>query len=290
MRTGGHRGCVEMELWKVDSEGGVVVATYVNPPMNYFCAEASQELDALVREWRSPRVRAVVLTGGIEGKFITHYSVEELLALAEDREALREIGTSLNHGYHEMLRSLRDLPKPVIAAMNGDTMGGGFELSLSCDIRIAAAGDHRLGLPEVTLGILPGGCGTQRLSRLIGAGGAIDFILRGRICRPQEALARRLVHEVVPDAARRAREIARELVSLSPIAMAEIKRAVYQGSEVHLEGGLEIEGDAFLRTMFSEAAVETMREYVALPLESRRDWLERRTALAGPGGDPGEGK
>jgi enoyl-CoA hydratase/carnithine racemase len=268
-----------MSLWSVAPDGDVVVATYTNPPMNYFCAEASQELQALIQEWRIPRVRAVVLTGGVAGKFITHYSVEELLALAEDAEALRAIGTSLNHGYHEMLRALRDLPVPVIAAMNGDTMGGGFELSLSCDIRIGAAGDYRFGLPEVSLGILPGGCGTQRLSRLIGAGRAIDFILRGRICRPEEALAQGLVHELAPDAAARAREIAAGLSSLSPVALAEIKRAVYQGSEIHLEGGLEIEADAFLRTMQSERAVEAMREYVALPHAERRGWLERRTAL-----------
>jgi enoyl-CoA hydratase len=268
-----------MALWSVASEGGIRVATYNNPPMNYFCAEGTQELGTRVQEWRSPEVRAVILTGGIEGKFITHYSVEELLALAENRESMTTIGTSLNHGYHELLRALRDLPKPVIAALNGDTMGGGFELSLSCDIRIGAAGDYRFGLPEATLGILPGGCGTQRLSRLIGAGRAIDFILRGRICRPEEALALDLVHEVAPDAPKRAREIARELVTLSPLAIAEIKRAVYQGSEIHLEGGLEIEADAFLRTMLSDEAVETMREYVALPYEERREWLERRTAL-----------
>jgi enoyl-CoA hydratase len=271
-----------MALWSVESDGGVVVASYHNPPMNYFCAEGTQELGALIPKWRSPEVRAVILTGGIEGRFITHYSVEELLGLAEDSATMRTIGTTLNRGYHEMLRTLRDLPKPVIAAMNGDTMGGGFELSLSCDIRIAAAGDHRFGLPEVSLGILPGGCGTQRLSRLIGAGRAIDFILRGRICRPEEALALDIVHEVAPDAAKRARELAAELVSLSPLALAEIKRAVYQGSEVHLEGGLEIEGDAFLQTMLSQAAVETMREYVALPFEARRDWLERRPALVHP--------
>jgi enoyl-CoA hydratase len=150
-----------MSLWSLSPNDGVVVATYTNPPMNYFCAEGTRELGELVQAWRSPEVRAVVLTGGLEGRFITHYSVEELLALAEQREALRTIGTALNHGYHELLRSLRDLPKPVIAAMNGDTMGGGFELSLSCDIRIAARGDHRIGLPEVTLGILPGGCSAR---------------------------------------------------------------------------------------------------------------------------------
>jgi len=271
-----------MSLWATHEEDGVVVARYANAPMNYFCAEGTGELGQLVSAWRASHVRAVVLTGGIPEKFITHYSVEELLALAEDHEALATVGTALNHGYHELLRSLRDLPKVVIAAMSGDTMGGGFELALSCDIRIAAEGDHRYGLPEVSLGILPGGCGTQRLSRLIGAGRAIDFILRGRVCRPAEALAMGLVHELAPDAERRALELARGLASLSPVAVAEIKRAVYQGAETHLEGGLEIEADAFLRTMQSDEGVETMREYVALPFEDRRDWIERRAVLAHP--------
>ncbi len=272
-----------MALWKTElTPDGVVVATYANPPMNYFCAAGTAELGALVSAWRDPAVRAVVLTGGMPGKFITHYSVEELAALAADRPAMRALGSALNHGYHELLTSVRNLPKPVIAAMNGDTMGGGFELSLSCDIRIAAAGDHRFGLPEVTLGILPGGSGTQRLSRLIGAGRAIDFILRGRICRPEEALAFGLVHEVVPDALARAKALASGMAELSPVAIAEIKRAVYQGAEVHLEAGLAIEGEAFMATMFSDEGLAAMQAYVALPLDKRRDWLERHAALAHP--------
>jgi enoyl-CoA hydratase len=270
-------------LWKVEPlEGGVVAATYTNPPMNYFCAEGTQELGALIEGWRAPDVRAVVLTGGMPGRFITHYSVEELATLASDRERMGAIGTALNHGYHELLQSLRDLPKPVIAAMNGDTMGGGFELSLSCDIRIAQAGDHRYGLPEVTLGILPGGSGTQRLARILGAGRAIDFILRGRICRPEEALAFGIVHEVAADARVRACELARALARHSAIAVAEIKRAVYQGSEMHIAGGLQIEGEAFMATMFSDEGLETMRRYVALPNAERRDWLERDAALHHP--------
>ncbi len=274
-----------MPLWTVERDAdqpGVVVASYANPPMSYFCAEGTNELRELSSSWRSGDVRAVVLCGGIEGRFITHYSVEELLTLADDRELMRSIGTSLNHGYHELLKAVRDLPKPVIAALNGDTMGGGFELSLSCDLRIGQRGDFRYGLPEALLGILPGGSGTQRLSRLLGAGRAIDFILRGRVCDPDEALAFGLVHEVADDARARAVEIARELAQLSPVAMAEIKRSVYQGSEVHLAGGLEIEGHAFLETMLSDEAVAAMREYVALPFEKRRDWIERRTALRHP--------
>jgi len=268
-----------MTLWSVEkAPNGVVVATYHNPPMNYFCAEGTRELGALIAEWGDPAVRAVVLTGAIPGKFITHYSVEELVAIASDRPGMKKMGLALNHGYHELLRSLRDLPKPVIVAMNGDTMGGGFELSLSCDIRIAAAGDHRYGLPEITLGILPGGCGTQRLSRLIGAGRAIDFILRGRICKPEEALALGIVHEIAPDALVRAKELASGLAELSPVAIAEVKRSVYQGSELHLEAGLTIESEAFMATMASDEGLKTMQEYVALPFEKRRDWLERRKA------------
>ncbi|HTO06846.1 MAG TPA: enoyl-CoA hydratase/isomerase family protein [Myxococcota bacterium] len=272
-----------MSLWKVERDSlGVVVATYTNPPMNYFCAQGTQELGALIQTWADPAVRAVVLTGGMSGKFITHYSVEELAALAADHATMKALGLGLNHGYHELLRSLRDLPKPILVAMNGDTMGGGFELSLSCDIRIASAGDHRIGLPEVTLGILPGGSGTQRLSRLLGASRAIDFILRGRICRPEEALALGLVHEVAPDALARARALAADLAQLSPVAIAEIKRAVYRGSDAPLDAGLTLESESFMATMFSAEGLATMREYVALPLEKRRDWLERRGALAHP--------
>jgi enoyl-CoA hydratase len=272
-----------MGLWSVETTGrGVALAAYRHPPMNYFCAEGTRELQGWIERWRSPEVRAVVLTGGLPGKFITHYSVEELLLLARDRAQMRAIGTSLNHGYHELLRALRDLPKPVLVAMNGDTMGGGFELALSCDVRIAASGDYRYGLPEIQLGILPGGCGTQRLSRLIGASRAIDFILRGRVCAPGEALAFGLVHELALDPLARARELADELVDFSPLAMAQIKRAVYQGSETHLEAGLDIEGEAFLETMLSEEALQAMQRYVDLPLEKRRDWLERQAGLKHP--------
>jgi enoyl-CoA hydratase len=246
--------------------------------MNYFCAEGTAELSQLIDSWSSPEVRAVVLAGAIPGKFITHYSVEELLAWAGDRERMRAAGTALTAGYHAMLFRLRDLTKPVIVAMTGDTMGGGFELSLSCDIRIGQHGDYRYGLPEVKLGILPGGSGTQRLSRLIGAGRAIEFILRGRVVPPEQALALGLVHEVAGDASARAREIAAELAALPAMALARAKHAVYLGSDSHLGAGLDIEGSAFLETMLSDDGVLAMKTYVDLPFEKRRNWLEHPTS------------
>lgn len=268
-----------MANWSVEIENGIAIASWVNPPMNYMTAAGMRELNGLVEEWRDPAVRVVILTGGVPNRFITHYSVEELVESAKDRALMMNVGRSWLHHHNGTLTNLRDLPKPVIAAMSGSTMGGGFETSLSCDIRIAQRGDFRYGLPEVTLGILPGGCGTQRLSRLIGAGRAIDFILRGRICRPEEALAMGLVHELADDARARALEIAAELRTLSPIAIAETKRAVYEGSEVHLQAGLEIEGDAFVHTMLTDEAVAIMEEYVAQPFEARVAWLERKRGL-----------
>ena len=270
-----------MGLWITESEGGgVVVASYRNPPMNYFCAEGARELARLAELWRSPEVRVVVLTGALSGKFITHYSVEELAELAADRERLRAAGTALTAGYHAMLQRLQVLPKPVVAAMNGDAMGGGFELCLACDIRLAQRGDFRFGLPEVKLGILPGGSGTQRLSRLLGAGRAIEFVLRGRVVPPEEALELGLVHELADDAVARAREIAAELAALPPMALARAKHAVYAGGDTHLAAGLDIEGSAFLETMLSDDGLAAMRTYLGLPLAERRAWLERPRAPA----------
>ncbi len=271
-----------MSLWQVETTGGIAVASYLNPPMNYMTADGMGELKSLIDEWRDPAVRVVVLTGGAPNRFITHYSVEELVASAKDRALMMNMGRSWLHHHNATLTNLEHLPKPVIAAMTGSTMGGGFETSLSCDIRIGQHGDYRYGLPEVTLGILPGGCGTQRLSRLIGAGRAIDFILRGRICRPTEALAMGIIHEVAVDAKARALEIAKEMCGLSAVAIAETKRAVYEGSEIHLQGGLEIEGDAFIHTMLTDEAVSIMEEYVALPHDERIGWLERKKGLLHP--------
>ena len=264
-----------MPLWSITEDRGVLVASYHNPPMNYFIAEGAVELGSLIDRCGSPDVRVLILTGGEKGRFITHYSVEELVDLAADREALAKLGTGLNTGYYALLQRLRDLPKPVIVAMNGDTMGGGFELSLACDIRIFARGDHRVGLPETRLGIIPGGSGTQALSRLIGAGRAVEFILRGRVVGPEEALTLNLVHELADDALERALQIAHDLASQAPAALAMAKKAVYQGSDMPLAQGLLVEAEASISVIGSDDGFAKMKEYLSQPLSKRRDWLDR---------------
>jgi enoyl-CoA hydratase/carnithine racemase len=260
--------------WNVERVGAIAVAAHHNPPMNYLSATGAAEFSALIEEWRDPLVRVVVLCGDVPGRFITHYSVEELVELSRDRDALVDAGAGLTDDYHAMLQRLNDLPKPIVCALNGDTMGGGFEITLSSDVRIGERGDYRYGFPEVKLGILPGGTGTQRLSRLIGAGNAIEFILRGRIVTPEEALAMHFVHELADDSRARAMEVAEELAQMPPVSMAMVKRAVYTGVDLPLFHGNRVESDASYQTRLSNDAVTAMQHYVEIPPEERRDYFE----------------
>jgi len=262
-----------MSLWNTRREGAIAVSSYKNPPMNYFCAEAVAEFTALINTWQDPEIRVVVLTGG-NGRFITHYSVEELYALAKDTETLQTRGPEIVESYHAMLLSLRALQKPVVAALTGDTMGGGFELAMSCDIRIAADGDYRIGLPEIRLGITPGGTGTQALPRLIGVAKAMEFVLRGRVVAPNVARDIGLVHEVASDPLSRAMEIAVDLAAQSPTALAAVKACIYDGSDRQMSQGLAVERSMFQKTMLSAEALEFMGKYLAVPLERRRRWID----------------
>jgi enoyl-CoA hydratase len=269
-----------MALWSLStvSNAPVVVASYSNPPMNYFTLEAVGELGELIKAWHAdPSLRAVVLRGdGRSTGFITHFSVETLAERASAPESTRS-GAAPSRGFHALLDRLTELPQAVVVAMNGDTMGGGFELSLACDIRVGQSGDHRYGLPEARLGIMPGGGGTQRLPRLVGPARALEFVLRARMVTPEEALGLGLVHEVVDDSVARAVRIATEIAALPETSVASIKAAMYRGLDTNLTSGLAIESGYFLETMRSDAARERMGAYLEQPEHLRRGWLERVT-------------
>src|SRR5690242_13644046 len=177
-------------------------------------------------------------------------------------------------GYKAMFDDMMALPKVVIAAMNGDALGGSFELTLACDVRIGQHGDFRYGNPEVRAGVIPGGGGTQRITRLVGLARALDWVLRGRIVTPEVALQLGLVHEVADDARARALELAEEIALLPPMAVANAKRALYQGADTNLQAAYEIENMNWTEVMQSDDAHLAMTTILAVDPKSARDWFE----------------
>jgi len=265
-----------MEFFRVEQTDGVALCAIVHPPMNYLVGPMAAELGQLVATFGADRgVRAVIFTGGVAGKFITHASVEELLPLAADPEQFRQTGSDALASFHALLTAVQRLPQPVVAAINGDCMGGGFELALACDFRLAAMGPYLIGCPESRMGIIPGAGGTQRLTRLIGAARALEVMLFGNVYQPDEAARLGLVHRVVPehDLLGIALDWARQLAKQPPRSLAMIKRAVYDGGETDLERGLAIERECFVDVMCTRDARVGLQAYVEMV---RRDPMEAR--------------
>jgi enoyl-CoA hydratase/carnithine racemase len=155
-------------------------------------------------------------------------------------------------------------PKVVVAAINGHCLGGGLEMALCCDFRIAAEGTYRIGLPEVTLGLLPGTGGTQRLPRLIGRQKALDLMLRGTTMAPQDALAAGIVDEVVPAGELLNKALARATVYATgpTFAIGRIKKAAVLGFGMPLDEGLKLERQLLIELFKSEDAKEGVTAFV----------------------------
>ncbi|MDP9252619.1 MAG: enoyl-CoA hydratase-related protein, partial [Chloroflexota bacterium] len=165
---------------------------------------------------------------------------------------------------NEIMSKLERTPKVVVAAINGHCLGGGLEIALCCDFRIAAEGAYKIGLPEVTLGLLPGTGGTQRLPRLIGRQKALRLMLRGTTLSPQEAKDAGIVDELVPaaDLMTHAIALAQDLASGPSYARGQIKLAMVQGLATSLAEGLAIERQALIRLFKSEDAHEGVKAFV----------------------------
>ncbi len=245
-------------------EGAALIATLTNPPRNLLNAPMVAELRALAEAVEGDGdVRALVLTGGVEGIFITHYDVGELSGASDVARERESFGAGELHGMHQALLALQRLSKPVIAAINGTAMGGGCELALACDFRYMATGGQ-IGLPEVRVGILPGAGGTQRMTRLLGVAKALELMLLGDVLDAEAAERVGLVHKTVeperllPEAL----VLAGELAKRPPLSLALIKKCVLEGSELPLLDALKLEQDAFWQTMRSDDASRLMRGYL----------------------------
>ena len=277
---------------ETSQEGRVLTVRLVNPPRNFMTTQMVRELDELLRDLEDDEtVRSVVITGSVDGIFITHFDVEEILAGAggpavtavQAGAGLRAVsalellpGTDaiLSRGLtagltglrrlHETFSRMNRLDKVFVAAINGIAFGGGFELALACDIRVLAD-DGRIGLPEATVGLIPGGGGTQRLTRALGTSRALEIMLEGRPLAADEALTLGLVHHVVPSARihDEALAVAARLAERSPAAVKALKRAVYDGAAKPFQDGLKTEQAAFLEAATSGDARAAMAAYVA---------------------------
>jgi enoyl-CoA hydratase/carnithine racemase len=202
-------------------------------------------------------VRAIVVTGAGDKAFCAGADLKERQGMSTD-EVRVQVGL-----YRTELGVLDQSPKPVIAALNGVAFGGGLELALICDLRVAAP-HVELGLPETTLGIIPGAGGTQRLPRVVGEARAKEMILLGRRLGAAEALAWGLVNRVSPEGVSVLDDTLRWIEPISggaPIAQAAALRAIETSYEVPLQAGLELERVFYDETVRSEDRIEALRAF-----------------------------
>ena len=245
-----------VRLLKQDAIGHVVLD---RPPANSYDRAFLDELDAAIEEARRDDAVKAILVRSANERFFSAGADINVFAKGD-----LDVQSAFVVCANEAMGKLETVPKVVVAAINGHCLGGGLEIALCCDFRIAAEGAYRIGLPEVTLGLLPGTGGTQRLPRLIGRQKALDLMLRGTTLTPQDALAAGIVDEVVPAGALldRSLERTRAYATGPTYAIGQIKLAAVQGYGMRLDEGLKLEREALIRLFGSEDAREGVTAFV----------------------------
>lgn len=244
----------------------------INRPkaLNALNTETICEIEQAVSEIKNdPEIKVLVLTG--EGKaFIAGADIVEMKdKTPEEARTFAAMGM-------KVFREIELMEKPVIAAVNGFALGGGCELSMSCDIRIAGE-KAKFGQPETGLGITPGFAGTQRLPRLVGAGKAKELIFTAKIINAEEAEKIGLVNSVVPqeELMDKVMEMAKQIAANSPMAVKYAKSAINRGYETDIETGMYIERDIFGLCFASEEQIEGMTAFV----EKRKPDFDKKAAV-----------
>lgn len=285
-----------LETIRLDQDNRVLTATITNPPLNLANPLFLRELELLTKAVdRDLSVGAVVLTGGIEGRFLTHADPSDIGAMVERphpampmgfvepglrmlnvamkfpglARAVERLGGAVGRGLVWGVRWKRTILRMnrsgtvYLAAINGAALGGGQEIALACDLRYAADSEHvKMGQIEILAGQIPGGGGTQRLPALLGTGRALEHMLEGAPIGAAKALELGLVHRVVAeqDLVAETQITAARLARRQPTAIAALKRSVYFGTRRRSLGrGLDMELSGFVAGQLTRASAESLR-------------------------------
>jgi enoyl-CoA hydratase len=241
---------------------GVGVVRINRPPANALNIGLLEELHGVVDELAIDRnVRAVVFTGN--GSFFVGGADIKMMQERKGRDLapfIEGFTVHLQRAYNK----IEEMPKPVIAAINGYAAGGGCELALACDFRFMAKGKARIGLPEVKLGILPGGGGLQRMPRIIGKAKAMELIIGGDLLSAEEALELGLVHKIFEqdELMNKTFEYAERLAKQATLAIGTIKRCINRGLETNIKAGLAFDIDSQDILFKSQDGMEGIEAFV----------------------------
>lgn len=248
------------KLVQYRSDGGIAILTMADPPANTYTYEMMRDLDeAILRARFDDSIHVMVLTGAGEKFFSAGANIRMLATVTPQFKYYFCLHAN------ETLQRLEQTPKLVIAALNGHTVGGGLEIALACDLRIARRDAGKIGLPEVTLGVLPGTGGTQRLARAIGKARALELMVTGRTFSFDEAQELGLVQDIFDrqDFLPQVLDYARQFCppNKASRAVGRIKRAVQTGAEVPLAEALALERELQQLLFTSEDAHEGLTAY-----------------------------
>lgn len=282
---------------RIEQRGRVLQVLLDNPPANFLTTAVMQELADLLEDLEQRQdIGAVILSGAADGVFLTHFDVDEIeravapitfsmpawltRLLLESESLLRHLpgarkllrrtllaGVADMNLLHEVTAHMRRMDKVFIAAINGLALGGGCELALACDLRLMAEDDQVerfLGQPEVLIGLIPGGGGTQMLARSLGVARALELCLEGQLLEPRQALALGLVNGLAPaeELLEAADALAQRLSRRSPQAVRLIKRSIYQAASRDWTEGMASEKAGFLSAASQGNTRRAMREYI----------------------------
>ena len=248
---------MEYKNFQIEIEENTAIININNPPMNVLCSEVLNELSKIIDELENDMNIKVIILTGIGKAFVAGADIKEM----KDMNTLEALNyCRLGQG---VFNKLENMKKVVVAAVNGFALGGGTELALACDIRIASE-KAKFGQPEVNLGVLPGFGGTQRLTRLVGIGKSKELIFSGDIIDSEEALKIGLVNKVVKpeELIDTVKAFAKKISKKGFIAIKLAKTAINCGKDMSLEGGLDIEANVFSICFSTDDQKEGMNAFI----------------------------